>query len=407
LRRLPRPCVASWSRAPAASARKKGGAGRRRHDLDEIEIAVDTPSADLLALDEALTRLAAEDPAGGYRSLGEDGLGVSHLERAVTLHNAHLGPTHPNTLDSMRSLAMAYRWSGRLPEAITLLEEIVEHQNTTLGADHVETLNNMHDLGEVCSNAGQWHRSELLLQEVLVKRQARLGPTHPATASSMHRLGWTLVMLGRLRKSPALLEKALKIYEASLGSDHPDTIMCMRTYARFCGKNGKLNEAASLLRLALERERKLGDPTRQISIANTLDLLGQNLVLQEEYAAAEPHLREALAIYQTHQPNNWRRFGMMSHLGGALLGQQQYATAEALLLQGYEGMKQRDTMVPAGAKYLLPEAVERIVALYEVTDQPEKACLWREKLAVRAEVPMSPDTKEANPELVPLPRKVP
>jgi tetratricopeptide (TPR) repeat protein len=345
--------------------------------------------------------------SNGYSSLGEPGLAVSHLERAVALHNGHLGRNHPNTLDSMRSLAMAYRWSGRLPEAITLFEEIVEHQNTTLGADDVETVNSMHDLGEVCNSAGQWRRAELLLGEVVVKRQARLGRTHPDTASSMQFLAWTFAMLGRLRESLALIEETLKIYEASIGPDHPSTIGCMRICAKICEKNGKLDEAASLLRLALERERKHGDPTRQIRIANTLDLLGRNLLLQEKYAAAEPLLREALAIYQTYQPNNWRRFGIISLLGGALLGQQQYATAEALLLQGYEGMKQRDTMMHAGWKYLLPEAVERIVALYEVTDQPEKARLWREKLAVRAEVPMSPDSKKANPELVPLPRKVP
>ena len=41
----------------------KHGGGRRRRDLDEVEIAAEVPAADLLALDEALTRLAAEDPA--------------------------------------------------------------------------------------------------------------------------------------------------------------------------------------------------------------------------------------------------------------------------------------------------------------------------------------------------------
>ena len=41
----------------------KHGGGHRRRDLDEVEIAAGEPIDDLLALDEALTRLAVEDPA--------------------------------------------------------------------------------------------------------------------------------------------------------------------------------------------------------------------------------------------------------------------------------------------------------------------------------------------------------
>src|SRR5262249_46241509 len=48
------------------SARRKGrakrGGGRRRVDLDEFEVTVGTPGDEILALDEAITRLVAEDP---------------------------------------------------------------------------------------------------------------------------------------------------------------------------------------------------------------------------------------------------------------------------------------------------------------------------------------------------------
>jgi RNA polymerase sigma factor (TIGR02999 family) len=41
--------------------RLKRGGGRKRLDLDAIQLAADTPDQDLLALDEALGRLAQED----------------------------------------------------------------------------------------------------------------------------------------------------------------------------------------------------------------------------------------------------------------------------------------------------------------------------------------------------------
>jgi RNA polymerase sigma factor (TIGR02999 family) len=41
--------------------RLKRGGGRRKLDLNQIEIALDTPSGDLIALDDALEKLAQED----------------------------------------------------------------------------------------------------------------------------------------------------------------------------------------------------------------------------------------------------------------------------------------------------------------------------------------------------------
>ena len=48
-------------RARRKRSRKRGG-GLVRHDLDEVELSITGLGDDLLALDEALTRLAAQDP---------------------------------------------------------------------------------------------------------------------------------------------------------------------------------------------------------------------------------------------------------------------------------------------------------------------------------------------------------
>lgn len=42
--------------------RIRHGGGQQRLDVDEVQIGFEPPSEDILALDEALTRLAAEDP---------------------------------------------------------------------------------------------------------------------------------------------------------------------------------------------------------------------------------------------------------------------------------------------------------------------------------------------------------
>ena len=68
-------------------------------------------------------------------------------------------------------------------------------------------------------------------------------------------------------------------------------------------------------------------------------------------------------------------------LGGSLLGQKKYAEAEPFLLSGYEGMKQREIMIPREGKPRLKEALQRLVHLYEATDRPDQAAGWKQKLA--------------------------
>ena len=74
----------------------------------------------------------------------------------------------------------------------------------------------------------------------------------------------------------------------------------------------------------------------------------------------------------------------MSMLGGALLGQKQYAEAEPLLLKGYEGMKAREKTIPSQASPRIPEALDRLVELYAATGKRDEAARWR---AERAEYP--------------------
>jgi hypothetical protein len=63
-----------------------------------------------------------------------------------------------------------------------------------------------------------------------------------------------------------------------------------------------------------------------------------------------------------------------------LLGQKKYAEAEPLLIQGYHGLKERESNLPKGSRTPLKDAGEPLVRLYEVWGKPEKAAEWRQKL---------------------------
>jgi tetratricopeptide (TPR) repeat protein len=171
------------------------------------------------------------------------------------------------------------------------------------------------------------------------------------------------------------------VRESTLGADHPDTLFVRDHLADVYESLRRWAEAESLYRDALARRREAGEPDRSL-LADDLAALGRILLMQARWSEAEPLLRESLAIRESVMADDWRRYEAMSLLGGAMLGQGQYAEAEPLFVRGYEGMKARESWIVSPARSRLREAAERVIQLYEVWGQPEKAAAWKAKLGM-------------------------
>jgi tetratricopeptide (TPR) repeat protein len=365
----------------------------RQASSDEQRAAGFTPDSNL-TVKEALHRAAAkigerfrDQPlveaaicmviGEAYHRMGEPWRAVKHLERAVELYQAHLGPDHPDTLTGKFRLADSYQFVGRLPDAITLYEQVLEKRRKVLGPDHDATLTTLNSLGEACRKAGRLDRAALLIEQVLEKRKAMRSP---AAVHSVHDLALVYRDLGRYPEAIALLEQAVARLTVLNGPDHGNTLYSGENLADTYEKAGDLDRACRVLREFIRRIRKEDDHFRGYS-AYLRVRLGRNLLHSKKPTEAEPVLREALAIYEKlNAADGLQWFHIQNLLGAALLDQQHHAAAEPLLLHGYEGRKQRQALLPANWKHWLTEAGEQVVRFYEVTGQPEKACEWRERL---------------------------
>lgn len=172
----------------------------------------------------------------------------------------------------------------------------------------------------------------------------------------------------------------MKHYRATVGSDDLNTIHVMITYARACQKAGQFDKAYGLLREGRELSWQQNSVSRQYSVADCAQYLALTLLMQHKYAQAEAYAREALAIFERHLPDDWRRFHAMNLLVAALAGQSKENKAEPLLLEGYEGLKRREDEIFMPQRQRLTESLERIVRFYEATGQPEKVREWQVKL---------------------------
>lgn len=84
---------------------------------------------------------------------------------------------------------------------------------------------------------------------------------------------------------------------------------------------------------------------------------------------------------------------LKSLLGGALLGLKKYTEAEPLLLAGYAGMKERAARIPPPGRPRLPEALDRLIDLYTLTNKPDEMKKWQAERAKYPYVAPSPREK--------------
>jgi eukaryotic-like serine/threonine-protein kinase len=272
------------------------------------------------------------------------------------------------------SVAHAYLSIGRPQDALPLLEAL----QTKLEPDSPMQLTSMGNLAVVYYRLNRLQDALSLLEKTLERRRIKLGPDHEDTLITMSNLRVVLARTGRLPEAIAIGEIVAAMRKFKFGLDHQDTLDSMGELGQTYEAAGKLDQAQRVYSDMLASWRKR-DP-KSPDFAGAAGSLGLNLLKQHKCAEAEPVLRECLAIRVEKLPDNWLRFNTMSMLGDALVGQKKYAEAEPLLLQGYEGIKQRESQIPDQAKTRPTEAAERLVRLYEATNQPAKARQWRERL---------------------------
>ena len=161
--------------------------------------------------------------------------------------------------------------------------------------------------------------------------------------------------------------------------DHRDTAETLTLLAEIATKLNKVDEAENAYRECLRIRRKVLSAD-QPATANALCNLADLLRAKKRWREAENFYREALAIREKQMQNAWQTFQARSLLGETLVEQDKYSEAESLLISGYEGLKQREYVLPSDKKNLADEALQRLAKYYEKTGRSEKAAECRKKL---------------------------
>jgi tetratricopeptide (TPR) repeat protein len=220
-----------------------------------------------------------------------------------------------------------------------------------------------------------------LFNRVLVFQRAHLSPDHQDVLITMHNLGAAYRDTRRFEEAEPLLHDAVERGKRVLGFEHTFVQTAVANLADLHFRQGKPEATESVLREMVDYHRTHSGPRSQV-YDDQLGVLFNNLMRQKKFTDAESVARERLAVRAKNFPDAWSCFQVKTFVGDALVGQKRFPEAEALLLEGYQGIKARENSIPSAIRaHSLSRALERVVKLYEAWGKEAEAAKWRQQLA--------------------------
>jgi eukaryotic-like serine/threonine-protein kinase len=368
----------------------RGNSVTAREILDRASKDIDTG----LAKDPELQAQMMNVMGQVYGNLGLYVRAQPLLTRALDIRRRILGPSHPQTLNSMDELALNLNRQGHFSEAEKVLRDTLDLRRRLLGGEQPDTLKTMSNLAITVTVQSRYAEAERLHSETLDLERRVLGPDHPETLRSMTNLANTLSREGRYPAAEKLQRETLQKQRRVLGPEHPETLVSIVRLANILSHQGRYTEAEKLQKETLDIQRRVLGPEHPATLVTMTDL-GVSLLQQSRYAEAEKLQSEALDVQRRvlglEHPNTLRSINILS---STFDSEGRFAEAEKLLRAALDiqrrvlGPEHQETLGTAGnlARTLLHEGHN--------TDAEK---LERETLDIRRRVlgPEHPDTAES------------
>jgi serine/threonine protein kinase/tetratricopeptide (TPR) repeat protein len=258
-------------------------------------------------------------------------------------------------------------------------------------------------IGWLYKELNQLPAAQIHLERSLELYRRERGPEDVQTLKTLDRLVMVYLVHNQSAQAERICRAGLATARREFGDDRGITkrliirlSFCCEVQGEIYRRQHKTDQAEKLFIESLEIRQKVYGEANAYTLRARWNLATVYLE-QRKYSEAEALLREGLRILEGVKdrpsfPQSPDHFGVaQSLLGGCQLGQKKYAEAEPLLLTGYDMIKAGEPAIaPLYRNVLpealdLPEALERLVQLYDATGQKDKAAKWRKELeATRA-----------------------
>jgi tetratricopeptide (TPR) repeat protein/tRNA A-37 threonylcarbamoyl transferase component Bud32 len=158
-----------------------------------------------------------------------------------------------------RGLAAVHSGRREYQPAAALLQQTVTAQRVHLGPSHPDTIQTLSLLGRALSGAGDLTSAERRVQEVLELQRQINGPKHPSVILTLANLASLARRRGDVASAEPLYREAVRLGEEVLGADHSTVARISVGLAAVLAQSGRTPEAETLYRRILTTFRGRSD----------------------------------------------------------------------------------------------------------------------------------------------------
>ncbi|HKB41378.1 MAG TPA: tetratricopeptide repeat protein, partial [Gemmataceae bacterium] len=240
----------------------------------------------------------------------------------------------PVTATVMHNLAAAYATAGRVADAERLYLSGLEIAGRVPNGDKFIPQGH-HNLATFYFSEGRNAEAADLFRKALTAKEKELGPDDPNVAVTLNNLAGVLLSDGDATGAEKLLLRAVDIFKKSKFETHPHALITKNMLAEVYRSQGRLPEAETLARETLKQlETNLGsaDNSRNaVELSACLVRLGYVLKDRVKNKDAEEMARRAVALRERFlEPGHPDTIGAWSLLAGVLRASGQLDEAEKL-----------------------------------------------------------------------------
>jgi len=188
----------------------------------------------------------------------------------------------------------------------------------------------------------------------------------------------TKVVIGEpegIDESLAVFKELFSLMTDKLGAEHPDTQANKFQLALAYRGTGKLDQAVLLFREIYQSRKSEFGLTHNATLG-ILQNLADTLSTAKEFDKAESLYRELLESQTAVGPDRIETQLAKLALGHNLFRQENFAAAEPLLLEGYQGL---NTSQATGRERRLAAAIRRLVEFYTAWEKTDEAAKWQKE----------------------------
>ena len=258
----------------------------------------------LLASLDARTRLAPESADRGVtlkalgevlQQLGDLSAATETYERALSLLERVLGPSHPRTAAALKNVGTAYFLRGQSAEALARYRQAFAIQRQVLGPEHPDTLSTQGRVGAALVQQGDLDEAIAVYRSIVASTERQLGPDCANLWAPLENMGVALEGKGQLAEAESTLRRGLDIAVVHYGQQHTNVESALLNLADVLREEGKLPSAVELFRRAVSVSEAVFGPNHPHT-GEDLGGLAFALLQQHRPAEALPVLERAVHI---------------------------------------------------------------------------------------------------------------